>query len=277
LQEEESWKLWVPINLVHQVLIRAHNSPDAAHTGMNKMIEKFRRHLFWPGMVTQIRSFVSQCSICKSTKSPNKVLRPPMGRPTTSDRPFQRLYMDLLGPYPRSKKGNIGLLIIVDHCTKFHFLQRLRKFTSERICEFLEKHLFYTFGTPESILTDNGSQFKSGHFRAFLTKFGVRHICTAIYSPQANASERVNRSILAAVRAYVGADHTNWDLNIDAISASLRSSVHRSTGFSPYFLCFGQNMVANRQDYELLRNLDLLTDDVALKTPDMLQVARMQA
>jgi len=156
------------------------------------MIEKLRRHLFWPGMVTQIRSFVSQCSICKSTKSPNKVLRPPMVRPTTSDRPFQRLYMDLLGPYPRSKKRNIGLLIIVDHCTKFHFLQPLRKFTSERICEFLEKHVFYTFGTPESILTDNGS----GYFRAFLTKFGVRH----------NASERVNRSILAAVRAYVSAD-----------------------------------------------------------------------
>jgi len=36
LQEEESWKLWVPINLVHQVLIRAHNSPGAAHIGMNK-------------------------------------------------------------------------------------------------------------------------------------------------------------------------------------------------------------------------------------------------
>jgi len=36
-------------------------------------------------------------------------------------------------------------------------------------------------------------------------------------------------------------------------------------------------MVANGQDYELLRNLDLLTDDVALKTPDMLQVARQQA
>jgi len=83
-------------------------------------------------------------------------------------------------------------------------------------------------------------------------------------------SERVNR-------AYVGADHTNWDLNIDAISASLRSSVYRSTGFSPYFLCFGHNIVAKGQDYELLRNLDLLTDDVALKTPYMLQVARQQA
>jgi len=36
-------------------------------------------------------------------------------------------------------------------------------------------------------------------------------------------------------------------------------------------------MVANGQDYNLLRDLDLSTDDVALKTPDMLQVARQQA
>lgn len=185
--------------------------------------------------------------------------------------------MDLLGPYPRSKKGNKGLLIVVDHCTKFHFLQPLRKFTAERICEYIEKHVFYTFGTPETILTDNGSQFKSGYFRAFLTKFGVKQICTAIYSPQANASERVNRSILAAIRAYIGSDHTNWDINIDAISASLRSSIHRSTGYSPYFLCFGQNMIANGQDYELLRNLNSLSDDVAIKTVDKLQIARQQA
>jgi len=93
---------------------------------MNKMIEKLRRHLFWPGMVLQ-------CFISKSTKSPNKVLRPPMRRPTISDRLFQRLYMDLLGPYPWSK-GNIGLLIIVDPVQSFT--------KSESICEFLRRKYF---------------------------------------------------------------------------------------------------------------------------------------
>ncbi|KAH8321977.1 hypothetical protein KR067_013017, partial [Drosophila pandora] len=61
------------------------------------------------------------------------------------------------------------------------------------------------------------------------------------------------------------------------ISASLRASVHRSTGFSPYFLCFGQNMIVDGRDYELLRKLKALTDDVALKTPDLLALARKTA
>ncbi|XP_052855200.1 uncharacterized protein LOC128263960 [Drosophila gunungcola] len=50
LQNEESWKLWVPMNLVGEVLARAHNAPDNAHIGMSKMIDKIRRYLFWPGM-----------------------------------------------------------------------------------------------------------------------------------------------------------------------------------------------------------------------------------
>jgi len=103
------------------------------------------------------------------------------------------------------------------------------------------------------------------------------YISTAIYSPQANASERLNRSVLAAIRAYVGQDHTNWDKQLSEISGSLRANFHRSIGFSPYYLCFGQNMILNGKDYDLLRKTDLLQDDVAMKYPDFLQLARQEA
>ena len=276
-QENNSWKLWIPSGIVKDILFQAHDAPNAAHCGTAKLTEKLKRYLFWPKMVAQIRKYVSDCSTCKSTKSPNIVLRPPMGKPMVSERPFQKLYMDLLGPYPRSKSGNIGILIIVDHNTKFHFLHPLKKFTSSRICDYLENYLFYTFGVPEVILTDNGSQFRSASFEAFLTRFGVTHLCTAIYSPQANASERLNRSVIAAIRAYIGSDHGNWDTNLNEISGALRACVHRSTGFSPYFLTFGQNMILHGKDYELLRKLNLLSDDTLLKQQDALQIARSKA
>jgi len=43
----------------------------------------------------------------------------------TSDSFFQKLYMDLLDPYPRSMDGNIGILIIGDHMSNFRFLHPL--------------------------------------------------------------------------------------------------------------------------------------------------------
>uniref|UniRef100_A0A1I8Q2L2 Integrase catalytic domain-containing protein n=1 Tax=Stomoxys calcitrans TaxID=35570 RepID=A0A1I8Q2L2_STOCA len=45
--------------------------------------------------------------------------------------------------------------------------------------------------------------FTSKDFDNFLTKHGVKHVLTALYSPQANASERVNRVINEALRSYV--------------------------------------------------------------------------
>lgn len=141
----------------------------------------------------------------------------------------------------------------------------------------METSVFHTFGVPEIILSDNGSQFKSGEFKSFLRRFGITQICTAIYSPQANASERLNRSVLAAIRAYIGKDHAQWDINLNELSGSFRSTIHRSTGYSPYYLCFGQNMISNGKDYDLLRKLNALADDVHLARADVLQLARAKA
>jgi len=75
---------------------------------------------------------------------------------------------------------------------KFNFLHLLKKFTPNKICDFLQNQVFFAFGVPEVILIDNGSQFHFSLFQAFLTRLGVSHKCTAIYSPQANASKRLN-------------------------------------------------------------------------------------
>jgi len=68
------------------------------------------------------------------------------------------------------------------------------------------------------------------------------------------------KKLLAAIRACIGVDHTNWDTKLNEINGALRSAIHLSTGYSPYFLAFGQNMLLNGKDYELLRILDLLID-----------------
>jgi len=55
----------------------------------------------------------------------------------------------------------------------------------------------------------------------------------------------------------MGVDHTSCDTKLNELNGALRSAIHRSTGYSPYFLAFGQKMLLNGKDYELLRKLDL--------------------
>ncbi|XP_036340595.1 uncharacterized protein K02A2.6-like [Rhagoletis pomonella] len=196
--EAFNWKLWIPKTLVRPVIENAHCPPNKCHGGIAKTLQRLWLNFYWPNMSADVKAYVSQCDICRQSKSPNTTLRPPMSTQYTVQRPFQKLYVDLIGPYPRSKKGNIGILIVLDHLTKYPLLKAVRNFNTTPICDY-SKDLFSLFGTPEIVLTDNGKQFKSQQFNSLLTERGVKHVLTALYSPQANASERVNRSIIAGL------------------------------------------------------------------------------
>lgn len=197
-----------------------------------------------------------------------------MGQQTKIDRPWQRLYIDLLGPYPRSSRGHTTLLVVLDHFTKFILLKPLRQATTKPIIHYLKDDVFMIFGVPESVMTDNGSQFVSKDFNAFLKSQSVHHSFTASYSPQANASERVNRSILAAIRAYLPNEHRKWDEHLGEIGCALRSTVHSATGHAPYLLNFGYHMATHGSVYSLLKRMNALTegDLRPLKRSDKLQV-----
>lgn len=261
-RENAAWKLLVPKSLRGMVMRNAHDTPTSAHGGVSKTVERLRRYLYWPGLFKDVSEYIGHCEVCKTTKHPTKVLRPPMGRYTPIERVFQKLYVDLIGPFPRSRNGHIGILIVLDHMSKFTFLCPLKKLQSSPIINFLKVQVFDVFGVPEYIVSDNGSQFKAKEFDAFLTKCGIKHTLTAIHSPQSNSSERVNRSINAALRAYIQKDQRDWDRHLSSINSALRNSIHQSTGYSPYFVVFGQHMVTHGDNYALLRNIDMTSEGV---------------
>lgn len=257
--DESTWKIWVPEGLRTNVIQECHNPPSASHGGGDKTLELIRRQYFWPGMSKEIREFVAKCQLCKETKAPNIALRPPMGSPAIAERPFQNMYIDLIGPYPRSKAGNTYILIIVDQLTKFLWLKGLRKATAVTIVKYVESEIFHMVGAPESILSDNGKQFISKEFRSLLSRYGIRQVQTATHAPQVNASERVNRSIISAIRAYVEQDQSTWDVHLSSIASALRNSIHSSTTKSPYFAVYGQNMIQHAAAFPILRGLKALS------------------
>lgn len=141
----------------------------------------------------------------------------------------------------------------------------------------MERQIFHTYGIPEFIVSDNGSQFRANNLNAFFTSLGITHIYTACYSPQANASERVNRSLIAGIRAYLKSDHAKWDEHLSAISCALRNSCHQAINISPYHALFGFDMVTHGSTYALLRNLKLLEEpSYPLSREDSLQLIRKE-
>jgi len=45
------------------------------------------------------------------------------------------------------------------------------KLTADVVVKYLQQDLVHTFGVPETIVSDNGSQFKSEEFQKLLREF----------------------------------------------------------------------------------------------------------
>jgi len=102
------------------------------------------------------------------------------------------------------------------------------------IVSIQQDEVFPCFGVPETVVSDNDTQFKSRDFSDFLSKYGVRNMFTGAYAAQYSAGERVNRSINAALRAYIRSDQREWDVFLSSINCSLGNFIHQSIGVSPY-------------------------------------------
>lgn len=246
------WKYYPPTQEREGIMRTVH---EPAHLGYDKTLNSLKEKFYWPRMATDTKAYCRSCVPCKTSKATNVNPTPPMGsQKKFCDYPWQLITLDYVGPFPPSGKGrNTCLLVLTDVFTKFVLVQPFRQATAATLVQFLEQAVFLLFGVPEMILTDNGTQFTSKEFGALLQHYGVKHWLTPSYHPQVNNTERVNRVITTAIRATIKGKHSNWSDNIQQIANAIRTSVHESTKYTPYFLTFGRNQVSNGKEYEKMR------------------------
>jgi Integrase core domain/Chromo (CHRromatin Organisation MOdifier) domain len=145
--------------------------------------------------------------------------------------------MDILGPLPRTKHGNRFLLVIADRYTKVTRTVPLRTVTALSVARAFVDQWVYVYGPPVSLLTDNGPQFTAKFFQAACAELGISKLFTTAYHPQTNGQvERYNRTILAALRAYVAKRQDDWDDYTSAVTFAYNCRVHSSLGMPPFEL-----------------------------------------
>lgn len=267
------WKYVVPMNERLSLIKTIH---EEAHLGFMKTMLKIKERYYWPKMAAEIRRYCHNCTICKESKIPNTNVTPVCGKPKLCSRPWEMISMDFLGPYPRSKRGNIWLLVVCDFFSKFVMIQCMRTATANSVCTFVEHLIFNLFGAPAVCITDNAKVFTAELFEKLLVKYGVSHWNLAVYHPSPNPTERVNRVIVTAIRCTLNqqTDHRDWDKSVHQIAKAIRTTVHDSTGFTPFFVNFGRNMVSSGSEYELMRESDQDANQLGEEMKDLFELVR---
>ena len=112
--------------------------------------------------------------------------------------------MDILGPLPKTKKGNRYLLVICCRFSKLTQVVPLRTVTAYNLAIAFCSHWIFKYGPPRSVVLDNAQYFTAKFFQAVCRHLGIANKFVTTYHPQSNGQvERYNRTIAAMLRNYV--------------------------------------------------------------------------
>ena len=162
--------------------------------------------------------------------------------PIEATAPFERVGMDILGPFPRSNKGNCHIIVAVDYFTKWVETKAIPAATAIAVAEFFVQQIVLRHGAPLALLIDQGKCFKNALFPAVTRLLETKHRTTTPYHPQANGlTVRWNHTCAAMLSMYVDQKHVNWDEFLTHITFAYNCSKQDSTRCSPIELIYARD------------------------------------
>ncbi|KAL4123448.1 hypothetical protein QTP88_015626 [Uroleucon formosanum] len=216
-----------------------HDSLLSGHLGIHKTLKRLGEQLQWKGMKKDVQKYIKSCASCQRNKS-SKKLKIPMAITTTSFRPFQRIFLDIVGRLPTSHRNNSYILTIQDDLTKFLFAFPIENHQANTIAKVFVENFVCIHGIPMSILTDNGPEFVGEIFTYICKLLKIEKKMSSPYHPQTNGGlEKTHRVIKEMLRHNVDKNAHNWCENIPFVVFSFNSAVHESTQYQPYELLYG--------------------------------------
>lgn len=128
--------------------------------------------------------------------------------------------------------------------TKFVISVPLPNASTETVADAMMKELLLKFGTPSQLVSDRASTFTSEAFRAFCRKLEIQqHLAIPYHSKGNGATERTFRTFHNMVSKHVNKTHTDWDQILPYMTFVYNTTVHDTTGETPFFLIFGRDPV----------------------------------
>ncbi|KAL4101226.1 hypothetical protein QTP88_021246 [Uroleucon formosanum] len=204
-----------------------HDSILGGHAGVEKTIKKIKRQFNWPGLKVDVKNYIKNCESCQKNKITNKKIKQPMVITSTSSKPFEKIFLDIVGPLVTTVSGNNYILTMQDDLTKYSLGVPLPNHTGNTVAEAFVVNFICSHGIPETILTDQGTDFLSKTFAEVCKLLKINKIKTSPYHPQTNGNKDLN----------------TWDQLIPYALFVYNSIEHTSTGYQPYALLYGKELI----------------------------------
>ena len=211
-------------------LRQAHDT--MGHMGEKKTLARLQERYTWPGIRNEVTRYVKACGACQTAKGPNPKTVYPL-KPISSTYPNELVQIDF-EQYGVSRNGYKGLLMCVDHFSKYAEAFPLKEFTSKSAALAFSDGWILKYGAPETLQSDRGSQFESEMFQEFCSFNDIVKKHSTPYHPQSNGLvERQNRTLTTMLKKQISRDQKDWDTHVQAQMFAYNNSIHETTKHTP--------------------------------------------
>ena len=225
---------------IHKKLSMVHNS-TVGHLGVERTLFRLKRLKdIWPNMRTDVSLFIHQCPCCQKI-SRLKVPIHTQSFTTASYGLMKKISMDCIGPLIETDDGYTHILSVIDNFTRYTALYPLRGASAIEVAHSILIHIG-TFGCPDIIQMDNGSEFVNEMVKETIKLLGTSQATILAYSKEENAIvERCNKEAMRHIRAMVFEINkkASWKIHTPLAQRIINSEVHSRTGATPNDLVFG--------------------------------------
>ena len=229
----------VPHSLRRGIADDLHKGLNGGHLGHRRAKKLLQKRFFWPGWSLDVKLAKQRCHQCARYQRPRPHRQGNL-QPMLTGEPWERLGIDITGPHPASSKGNIYILTVIDHFSKWVELIPMRNQEAATVAKLLMDRVICVHGCPLQILTEQGANFESSLFRELCKLLAVDKIRTTPYKPSTNGNiERFHGTMHAMLAKLISENQRDWDQKLSTVAFAYRTSVQESTGFTPYFLLHG--------------------------------------
>jgi transposase InsO family protein len=195
-----------------------------------------------------IEQYIRTCDPCHRRKEYREMIAP-LGDVEEPKNLFKVTSMDITRPYPTTQRRNKYPLTFIDHLTKYVEAFPIPDHTAETCAKVYASQIVTRHGSGSTLITDQGREFMSSFFQKTCKILGVRRLRTSSYHAAFNGMvERLHCSLHSGLSHYVNASHKNWDEVVPYYLMSHRATPHTTTGYSPFYLLHGREMILPRTE-----------------------------
>ena len=162
----------------------AHQSGPKLHFCIKKM------GYYWQTIVMECLEHAKKCQACQFRA--NYIHRSPEAlHPAVALWPFNAWGLYVVGPLPKSSKGQLYILSTTSYFSRWTDVVPLKEVKKENVIDFIKSNMIFRYGIPICIVIHNGTPFDIKFMSSLCEKYSFKQHKSSMYNASANGLAEV--------------------------------------------------------------------------------------